>query len=339
MTLLFIESFDHHGTTNASIVEAAERKWGSVTDLITTIETGRFGVGSAYGMGHSFNNLITPRFSDGDELIVGFAINRVSGAPGILQFRDSGTAQGALSFDAGGVVHYFRGNFSAELTRGITNFRSDKWFYVELRLKVDNSAGEVEMKINGVEEFSETSIDTDQTGSGVINEIAFISTSNTRHDLDDIYVSDTNGSVNIGFLGERKVEVLFADGAGANTDWTPSAGSNFENVDENPADDDTTYNSTTTTSDTDSFTFDDLSEISQDISGVQVNVLQRKEDVGSRGLAAITISGATTDVGATKFVTDEYQYNSELLELDPNTSAQWAVAAVNAAEYGYRLIS
>jgi hypothetical protein len=343
MTLLFMESFDHHGASGAVTASsdgglALSRKWGEATFNAQELVTGRFGTELGYELNHSGATLTSPRFSNETELIVGCALKNISaGVISPIRFRAGGSNQVTFQWDGGSVLNALNG--STKIAFGKTNFKTDKWFYVEMRVLISNTVGEVEMYINGVQEFSETGLDTQATGDAFVNEIAFGGALGQSCAIDDIYIIDTNGSTNNTFLGERRVEALLANGVGSNADWTPSAGANWENVDDDPADDDTTYNHTDTTTNTDTFAFTDLSIITQDINGVQINALQRKEDVGSRGLASVTVSGATTEVGATKFVTDEYQYNYEIEELNPNTSTDWTPTTFNAAEFGYRLIS
>jgi hypothetical protein len=50
------------------------------------------------------------------------------------------------------------------------------------------------------------------------------------------------------------------------------------------------------------------------------------------------ISGATTDTGATQstVLSDYNDTKQEIYDVDPNTSAQWTEANVNAVKGGYK---
>jgi len=50
--------------------------------------------------------------------------------------------------------------------------------------------------------------------------------------LDDIYLLDNTGTVNNDFLGPQMIEYVVPSGPGSLTEWNPTAGANWENVDE-----------------------------------------------------------------------------------------------------------
>jgi len=152
-------------------------------------------------------------------------------------------------------------------------------------------------------------------------------------------VLDGSGAVNNDFLGDTKSETLRPTGAGTATGWTPSTGSNWQNVDDTAPNDDADYNSTSTAGATDTFALGDLATTPAAIYGVQACVEIRKDDAGSRSAALVLRSGGTAYVGATQSVLDAYTVLREIWEADPATGLPWTAAAVNNLEVGYRLIS
>jgi hypothetical protein len=65
----------------------------------------------------------------------------------------------------------------------------------------------------------------------------------------------------------------------------------------------------------------------------------RKDATGTRSVALTCLSGAATEVGATIALGNTYQYWTDILEVDPNTSAQWSVTGFNAATFGVKEIA
>jgi hypothetical protein len=210
---------------------------------------------------------------------------------------------------------------STIVAEGTTQITTEKWWYLEIKAYIHNTAGTCELRVNGVTEANETGLDT-QGGSLSTIDYTYLYHNTYVGDVyfDDLYICDNNGSTNNDFLGDCKVETLLPNGAGASTDWTPSTGSNYQCVDDNPSNDDTDYVSETTAGDHDTYTFDDLATTSGTVYGVQHMVAARKADAGSRTLKT-------------------YDYYMDILEEDPDTSSQWTISGVNSAEFGQELES
>jgi hypothetical protein len=144
-----------------------------------------------------------------------------------------------------------------------------------------------------------------------------------------------SGSVNNDFLGNRKVVALNPDGAGDDTDWTPSAGSNYQNVDDGGlTDDDTTYNETSTDTHQDLYTYDDLPGDAASIDGVQV-VTEVRITSGQMDISNVIKSGTTEDAGSATTITDtSWGTVNRIEEQDPDTATAWTPSGVNAAQFG-----
>jgi hypothetical protein len=62
----------------------------------------------------------------------------------------------------------------------------------------------------------------------------------------------------------------------------------------------------------------------------------RKDDMGIREVAQVCLSGASTEQGATISLGNVFQYWVDILEVDPHTSTQFSVSALNAATLGIK---
>jgi hypothetical protein len=216
------------------------------------------------------------------------------------------------------------------------------WYYIEIKVVIHDTAGSVELRINGATVASASGVDTRNGGTGVVNGFQFGaghggSSQRTNANFCDLYVCDGSGAINNSFLGDCKVECLFPNGAGAETQWTPSAGSNYQNVDETPPNDDTDYNKSNTVDQVDTYAMTDLASTTGLIYGVQYLDYVRKDNAGSRHIAPVARIGGTDYAGADASLGDSYVYTREIHELSPATAAAFTISEVNAMEFGLKV--
>jgi hypothetical protein len=149
-----------------------------------------------------------------------------------------------------------------------------------------------------------------------------------------MYVLDGTGPMS-DFLGNRAVRAMRSDGAGDDSDWTPSAGSNYQNVDEVELDEDATFNETSTPAHQDLFTYDDVSGVSS-IDGIMINT-ESRVTTGSMDLQTVCKSGSTVDLDSAETITSQtYVSTQYVLEEDPDASAAWTPTTLNAAQFGVK---
>jgi hypothetical protein len=147
---------------------------------------------------------------------------------------------------------------------------------------------------------------------------------------------NTTGAVNNDFLGDVTVTALYPSGAGTTSGWTPSAGSNYQNVDETPANDDTDYNSTATLNAKDTYAMQDCAA-GADIRAVQILAAVRKGAEGPGQVKLVTRSSSTDYDGAAQGIGGtSYSYVREIRETDPATAAAWSESGWNAVEIGLK---
>lgn len=343
MTLLFMDSFDHYDT----LLD----KWLSETGT-NSISAGNGRRGSDalyYGPGEGY--VISRAFPATDVLTVGFAFyipdwtgmdaNRLHYIPHFLS--SGGTREISLQIDfATKVLKVKRGmtiaNTGTLLASGTIPISVATWYYIEIQVYIHDANGTVEVKINGVTDINFGPGDTLHVSADITN-VGFGGwTSCPDYYIDDLYILDDAGADNNDFLGDSRVDPLFADGAGASTDMTPSAGANWQCVDENPPDDDATYVSENNVGDHDTYTYDDIPVLAGAVFGIQQNLFARKDDAGARSIKGMIRSGGAdyegTDVHA---LSDSYLYFLEIFEQDPDTAVAWLLAGIDAGEFGQKL--
>lgn len=217
------------------------------------------------------------------------------------------------------------------------NILAHTWRYIEVKVTISGSVGQITIKV-GETEVLNTSADKDTlNGSNVYVgavELNYVHCLDTL--IDDFYICDTSGSKNNDFLGDIRVDALRPNAAGTYTDFTPSAGSNHENVDEVPGpDDDTTYNDGANVGDQDSYQMPDLpAPAGTTIFGVKTQATVRKTDAGAMKCKLLTRAGTTDDLGDEIILSDSYTTHAEIFENNPDDSAAWEDADVNSMEPG-----
>lgn len=218
---------------------------------------------------------------------------------------------------------------------------TDVWYYLELKVKIGNSPdGTIEVHLDGVTIINESSIDTLGSGLAIAQGISFNGngTSNMTW-IDDVYVLDIAGAAPYNdFLGDSRVDGLLPDGVGFSSDFTtatPSA-NHFENVDENPPDDDTSYNETNIANDIDLFDYAALPIVvgGATVWAVQVSGYLNKQDAGPAPFRIVSRPTSATFNGAQQEPSTDYKYFHEILELNPQTALGWLESEVDAAEFG-----
>lgn len=150
----------------------------------------------------------------------------------------------------------------------------------------------------------------------------------------DLVICDSSGADHTGFQGDVDIETLRPDGAGNYSAWTPSAGSNYQNVDETTPDGDTTYNSTSTTNNRDSYSMSSLSRATGTVKAVLVNLVTRSPEGNHDQVktflrtGGVDLDSSGKSAGQFSFIHRRYAFNT-----DADGSA-WTIAKVNAMEVG-----
>lgn len=278
-------------------------------------------------------------------LILGIATRQsAAGSPGYvagwpwLGFYDDTTMQIGL-FQIGEEYHLYRGATKIDESSG-AGLIYNVWKYTEIKFTIDNSSGAVEVRTDGgTSSMIDFSGDTQETANAYINRIRIAGPTNIYNYSDDLYICDTTGSKNNNFLGDVRADPLYVSGAGSHTDFTPSAGSNYENTDDDPyPDDDSTYNTGDAIAEQDSYAMDDLpAPSSVTIHGVKSQVTMRKTDAGARGAKLLTRSGGSDYLSDELLLSESYLTKAKIYEDNPNDAAAWEDADVNGMEVGMEI--
>jgi len=341
MSLLWIEGFEGFGTSTGVAPQPAGvlgRKYQVNNESAMDIEDGRLGGYSLELL--SYNQWFrTPVINNHVTIISGFAFHCTlfeSESYSFYRLYDGETLGMALRFTDGGEIIILRGSTVLETTSGL-NLVAGNWYWCEFKVVVDDSTGSYELKIGGATVASASGVDTQIGSNAYYGSARFSGMIGPVLRVDDWYVCNGAGSVNNDFLGNVRVSAIFPAGAGNSTQWTPSAGSNYQCVDENPGNDDTDYVETDTSSNKDLYDYDSLGS-TDDIKGLQINTDCRETDATSFSIITpIRSGGADYDDSAQNIGSTDYVTRVRVAELDPDTSALWTYTGINNAEFGIKV--
>lgn len=358
MSLLFWDSFDHYAT--ADIVEKWSYTWvgtggGASYDIGAY---GRYGTNGAYLERQSAPRTCVIRKNLADTittLIMGAAVEFVTNFPSadapIWQWLDNGTIQLELRLNADGSLEVLRGGtVSVGISAAGVFAATDTYYYIEMKATIDGAAGAVEVRFtddagNETTVINVAGVNTQNTANAWVDQVelgGYVNNANTvEMYVDDVYVCDNYGSQCNDFLGDTRICALLGAADGVHADWTPSAGvDHYAMVDENPPDGDTTYNSSVTPTDRDSFEMETLPvDVTGPILAVCAVINSRKDDAGDRTLQpSVRVGGIDYD-GDSVNIPETYAYhNLYAWEVNPDTGVAWLLAEVNAPlEAGYEL--
>lgn len=348
MSLLFMDSFDHYATADLT------EKWSGTVGFFANYEIGAYGRngtnGARFATSSWTSGIYATVLGGVNEVIIGVAVKPVFSNQSIsfLTFGSGTSWECGVAILSDLTLRPFVVNFS-QFNPGDTGYftllgsasssglQIGVWSYLEVRMKCDGSVGTCTIRINGIEVLAATGLDT-LFVSNVLTRFALAGKANDvgQYYVDDVVVMDINGAVNNDFLGDVTVSAIYPNGAGSNTGWTPSAGANFECVDEAVVNDDTDYNVTDAIDAKDTYAMGNC-PVGADIRAVQLVAAVRKGTEGPGRVKLVTRSDGTDYDGAEQGIgSSSYAFLREIQETDPATDAAWLEAGFNAAEFGIK---
>lgn len=340
MALLFMDGFDHYLDL--------DKKWDSQffgNVIVATQAEGRFTPGALQVKGTGGGGTRTKNLKSSTEVIAGFAWNNINSDAfrGLFNFTDNNgnEAQLIINIATGVATLTFNGQTA---TTASTTFTGAVWQHVEIRVKVSDTVGELEIRRNGVQVAQVTGVDTQPASfTGLVSFSVEADDNSQLHFVDDLYILDTTGSVNNTFAGDSRIVTLLPASAGTSDDFTPTgAGSNHAATNETLIDDDTTFVESGLFGAKDAYTMQTLLSkglIPTTIFGLQIANGSKKTDAGRIDyLDQMVIGGTTFDNGVDIVSTSgAYKFTTFIRDTDPSDSGTWTIAKVDAVQAGIEI--
>lgn len=365
MALLWYEGFNSF--SNEDDMASADG-WDFVNASATpTFETGRWGHGSSVIWDSTLDTMIRSFEAAGPTIYASFAMKWKgypndtgynTGSPlffstattndretGIGLFMLLGSQKCTFVLGSSGNYPYLL--VPADLP-SFNHWRYHTWHWYDMRIKLSNTVGEVELYIDGEQVISETGLDTQQSGAVPTHVHFFNGGRGDGYVMDDLVIyDDTGSSFNTFPLNEAVIETLRPSANGFQNDFANVTGpSNWQDVDDASGgySSATNVNSSTTT-DIESYACTNLSTTYPTIHAVAPSICANVKGpvAAGRTFRQRIRSSASDALGADKTLSIPgstnyaFHYKYEAVELDPNGSVAWTTAAVNAAEYGFEL--
>jgi len=262
---------------------------------------------------------------------------------GVFNFVHDTTIQITVGFNpTSGAMEAYKGRTTLLASSAQVNLLTPgTWNSCTVYVEIDSVNGRVIATWNGVEQINFTG-NTDN-GADHIDYI-YMTQNNAGPGkstyYDDVMIGDDSGPDNIVPPGDCRVEYIVPNGTGIATQFTPSVGSNWSNVDEKSSPVDTDYNASSTPGAVDLFTMEELSTAGL-VYAVQTIARARKDDAGIRAIEPVIYmsSGAgetpRTYTRTSTALSDSFSYANNIFQVSPDTGVAWTVDEINAMQYGY----
>jgi hypothetical protein len=254
---------------------------------------------------------------------------------GFLLASDAGTAQWFLTVSTSGALGIWS-NGSYRYLTGPGIIGTNLWYGIEVEVTVSSTAGVVNVWVNGTQVMAVTGICTQASANAYANQVAIgdAFTEGVNLYADDFRVWDNTGSTQSAPLGtDSRIVTKMPSGAGQFTQWTPNgAAANWQCVDDNPPDDDTTYVSGATASLLDAYAMPSAG-FTLAPAMVVARSRVRKDDGATRQLQLGAGSSGSTGVTETYTLGSTYAFVDACVPDDPHTSVPWTAAAADAAQH------
>jgi hypothetical protein len=332
MTLLCIEGFEHFDYNDF------DKKAGWTKNFTTGFVTGRFG-GQAPRLASSSSNYMNYNLGVNKSTIYfGVAMKKAVGTTPTLStsypifrfYDDSSVTQVRIMINESYGFNVYRDTTLIGASADAV-FRNLIWQYIEGKITISATVGEVTLRVNETQVLNLTSQDT-KNGSDYIRSMSFLCVNShldTRYD--DIYIDDAQ------FHGDCRVRTFMPDSISTtNNDFTASAGNKDECVDETLLNEDTDYIVSDTLNHKQGFGI--TTGALGTVKGIQLNNATRLDEAGTRKITPLIRSnGADYSGTETDQIPSTYQIEHEIWETDPDDSGAWDQIKLEAAEFGLEI--
>jgi hypothetical protein len=333
MALIGIEGFDHYRNGDPFPFDG-----GAISSVQITTNT-RFNYGQAAVSGGGLDWALT---ANPVTVIQGVAVKMTStNRWDLFRIYDGASVQAMLEMDQDNRrINVYRGSGTTLLgsTANLILPLLNEWSYVEWKITISDTVGTIIVRVNDVEVLNLSGMDTQATANtrATIAEVGVYS----AYVIDDYYLCDGSGAAPFNdFLGNCRIYTEFPI-SNDTVQWTPSTGSNFQNVDDpGDIDGDTTTNTSATVGQKDLFGVTGDVPVGVIVKAVELRTTLRKDDAVARTVRPKLKSGVTEANGATRNMTVGYVQYRDTLPVDPTDSAAWTPAKANALKIGYEVVS
>lgn len=333
MALLFMDGFDTADFTTSGRYSATNG---------TSSATTRFSQGKSIFFNATAGPTLEKTYPASAQVFAGFAFcgtNNTYGVSIITFYGDNGTTK-HTSLRRISTTNW--GIYRAETL--LVSFAAppmDTWVYIEMSTTIDSTSGTIEVRLNGQTAVTFTG-NTRNGGTNLTTDKYRLGNDGSNYAacapyIDDFYLCNSLGTKNKTFLGDVRVQTIVPSAAGSSTQWTPTGGANYANVNDIP-DSTATYNSSSTSGQRDLYVLGDLLAGTGTVFGIQENLHAWKSDAGAGSLKSVYKVGSTVYDGTTYGLGTSNAWYGSIKETNPATSTTWTPSEINSLESGVEVV-
>lgn len=258
----------------------------------------------------------------------------------MFNFRKGTTAIAQLIINASGYLEAYRGG--SIIATGTKLFTAGTWYYIQIHVKIDDSAGDFEVKVDSsptldIDFSGDTKPGTDTTVDNV-GLSGWQSGSTVTTGFDDLVWNDTSGSYNNTWPGAVKLYPLRPNATGDSAQFTRGGtdrGNNYAQVDEVPSDH-TDYLYSNTVDHKDLYNAGTLALPNNSVIQNIVVIANAYLDSGSGNISLGVKSSSSEDFSADLPLGSALHPYEYAIPLDPATAAAWGQSAVDSLQIGMK---
>lgn len=361
MAIRFHDSVTRYGTTIAVARALAGLWWGEAVGF--TLQTSAlYARPGTLTLLWSWGGYVQRAVPSADEYIVGLRFTVGGYDPNgdtitnILRFGEGSTTHIGVGISSSGAIRFTRNHDQATaLADSVSDALGEPLTllpgvprYLEVRVKVHDSAGEIELRVDGVPVILKTGLDTRNGGAlGQIDRITLGRVSTTGGSgfsahAQDIVILDRTGSVHNDFLGDVAVDYLPAASDGADADGaiggSVPAATRWQSVDEVTPNDGVDFVELDV-GEKFSVGLASLDPATDSVIAVAPIATLAKDGAGLNTGRLYLRSGGTVVNGPAAAPSTSYTPVSFLVSTDPSTGVAFTPAAVAALEVGYERLT
>jgi hypothetical protein len=351
MALLFCDNFENWTSTNRDYPgpwTTADGSWDSdaVRANVNSSIPGVFQSPGATAPSAT-SGLLSLAFPNTSEAVINtriaFGHSNINAAP-FIWFLDGATIQCSLHLNLNNRLALWRGLTTAQLVESTSTYSIDPLLYhdIELKLNIHNTTGSAVLKVNGIEEFNISDINT-RAGSNNYSNVVRVGKQTAlqwyRIFVKHFILMDTTGSEMNDFIGPVDVTSLRPNADDSTIlDWTANTGTRWQAVNQAITDGDTTFVSASSPGDQILFELTNLPAGVTDVFAVMPQCQIKREQGTTRITKFLMGSGVDTELGSKELaIGPTYAFRQEAISVSPFTTDPWDVAEVNGLRLGMEI--
>jgi hypothetical protein len=340
LTIFHLDGMDSYATSADLGMEY------TVQSCTVGTTSGRFGAGAFEITSYEPSYLYKAVPSGLTTFYTGFAFNSVGPTnadnPILTVLSAAGNETTITLNTLTGVFKAWAGDLSSVIGTGVgSSVPQGTWHWIEIYFVLSASIGAVGTWVDGVQTLNISTVNTAHFGGTSIIGITIGSPhpfTSCQAWYDDWYILDPTSLPNNTLLNDSRIETLVPNSDAGPNNGTPSSGSiHYAMVDEAQWSSSNSLTLANTSGQEEIFGVTSLANNPTNVWAVRALNVVAKTDGGAFTAQSVIRSSSTTAVGASTSLLTTYSHIFGVFNQNPQTSAQWTVSAVNAANVGFNV--